>query len=62
MMPQDCPRPPVLEAVDPESQAAISMLTRHQQPNPRVARPGRESNPVHSLSQKEADVQSQGAV
>jgi hypothetical protein len=38
------------------------MVTSHQQPNPRVGRPGRESNPVQFRSQRNADVQSQGAV
>jgi len=37
------------------------MVTGHQQPDPRVGRPGRESNPVHSRSQSKADIQSQGA-
>jgi hypothetical protein len=38
------------------------MVTGHQQPDPRVGRPGRELNPVFVLSQGTADVQSQGAV
>jgi hypothetical protein len=37
------------------------MVTGHQQPDPRVGRPGRESNPVCSLSQGEPDIESQGA-
>jgi hypothetical protein len=36
--------------------------TGHQQPDPRVGRPGRELNPVLVLSQGTADVQSQGAM
>jgi hypothetical protein len=38
------------------------MVTGHLQPDPRVGRPGRESNPVHGLSQGPADIQSQGAI
>ena len=46
----------------PQGRAAVSMVTSHQQPNPRVGRPSRESNPVHGLSQGPADIQSQGAI
>jgi hypothetical protein len=46
----------------PECRAAVAMVTGHQQPDPRVGRPGRESNPVISLSRNESDIQSQGAV
>jgi len=46
----------------PPSRTAESMVTNHQQPDSRVGRPGRESNPVHSFSRNEAVVQTQGAV
>jgi hypothetical protein len=46
----------------PEGRAAAAMVTGHQQPDLRVGRPGRESNPVLVLSQGTADVQSQGAM
>jgi len=46
----------------PQGRAAVSMVTSHQQPNPRVGRPSRESNPVHGVSQGPADIQSQGAI
>lgn len=36
------------------------MVTGHRQSDPRVGRPGRESNPVHLHSQKRADIRSQG--
>jgi hypothetical protein len=36
------------------------MLTKHQRPDSRVVRPGRESNPVHPLSHGEAVVQTLG--
>ena len=39
----------------------FSMVTGHQQPDSRVGRPGRESNPVIPLSRSGSDVQSQGA-
>jgi hypothetical protein len=35
------------------------MVTSHQQPDPRVRRPGWESNSVRSLSRKEAAIQTQ---
>jgi hypothetical protein len=38
------------------------MVTGHQQPDSRVGRPGRESNPVRSVSQAEAALQTQGAI
>ena len=46
----------------PECRAAVAMVTGHQQSDPRVGRPGRESNPMLVLSQGTADVQSQGAM
>jgi len=46
----------------PLSRAAESMVTGHQQPDPRVWRPGRESNPVHPFSHDRAVIQTQGAV
>jgi hypothetical protein len=46
----------------PECRAAVAMVTGHQQPDPRVGRPGRESNPMLVLGQGTADVQSQGAM
>jgi hypothetical protein len=45
----------------PECRAAFPMVTGHQQPDPRVGRPGRESNPVQSRSQWDAAIQTQGA-
>ena len=45
----------------PVCRAAISMVTGHEQRDPRAGRPGRESNPVHLRSQGRADIQSQGA-
>ena len=38
---------------DPECRAASSMVTGHQQPDPRVGRPGRESDPVHFLRERQ---------
>lgn len=49
------------ERCHPKDRAAFFVVTSHWQPDPRVVRPGRESNPVHLLSQKRADIQSQGA-
>ena len=46
---------------DPECRAALSMVTSHQQPDPRVGHPGRESNPVQPRSQWSAAIQTQGA-
>jgi hypothetical protein len=48
-------------AMYPECRAAVSMVTGHQQPDPRVGRPGRESNPMSPRSQGGSDIQSQGA-
>jgi hypothetical protein len=45
----------------PRSRTALSMVTSHQQPAPRVGRPGRESNPGIPRSQSRSVVQTQGA-
>jgi hypothetical protein len=48
--------------LSPQRRAAVSMVTSHLQPDPRVGRPGRESNPVHPCSHDGAVIQTQGAV
>jgi len=45
----------------PQCRAAVSIVTGHQQPYPRVRRPGWESNPVRTPSQKDAVIPTQGA-
>jgi hypothetical protein len=55
------PNAGLMRTLYPECRAAVAMVTGHQQPDPRVGRPGRELNPVLVLSQGTADVQSQGA-
>jgi hypothetical protein len=52
----------LMRTLCPECRAAVAMVTGQQQPDPRVGRPGRESNPVLVVSQGTADVQSQGAL
>jgi hypothetical protein len=46
---------------EPQSRAAVSVVTGHRQPDPRVGRSGWESNPVRSLRRTEAAIQTQGA-
>jgi hypothetical protein len=54
--------PDYSSGIDPLSRAAILVATNHRQPDPRVWRPGRESNPEPSRSQGDAVIQTQGAL